>query len=344
MTRPVRVLHAIRSDGFAGVEQFVARLARAQAERGDHVTVIGGDSELMRARLEPAGIAHRTAVSTLDVARRIAGSAHDVDVVNTHMTAADVGATLALFGRRRRPRLVATRHFAKPRGRVGPMRIDSLVGRRIDTEISISAAVAAAIGVPSTVVQPGVEDRPFIRAQDRGRIILMGQRLQPEKHTHVGLRAFAASGLARRGWRLELAGDGPERPMLDALATSLGIGHAVEFLGFRPDLPDLMERAGLLLASCPFEHFGLTVLEAMAGGLPVVAAGAAGHAEMLDGLDPRAQFRPDDAQDAARKLGSLAEDLEGREALGRAERERQSREFSVGLQAARTDAVYRSVL
>ena len=49
----------------------------------------------------------------------------------------------------------------------------------------------------------------------------------------------------------------------------------------------------MLIAPCPVEGLGLTLLEAMAGGLPVVAAEAAGHLDVLAGLDSRAMFPPE---------------------------------------------------
>ncbi|WP_353808025.1 glycosyltransferase family 4 protein [Agromyces sp. SYSU T00194] len=345
MTPPLRIVHAIRSDGFSGVEQFVLRLAGTQAADGHDVLVIGGATDRMRPVLDAAGVPHLPAVRTIDVTRAVRRHARRADVVNTHMTAADVGtvAAFALTPRSRRPAIVATRHFAKARGRVGPVPIAALVGRRIDAQLSISDAVAEAVDGASVVVHPGLDPRPDVDPGTRGRIVLMAQRLQPEKHTAVGIRAFAASGVADAGWRMRVAGTGPERPALQELATELGVADAVDFLGFRTDLPDLMDGAGVLVASCPFEHFGLTVLEAMASGLPVVGAGAAGHLDMLDGLDARALFPPDDVDAAASALHSLADDADGRAALGATERERQRRDFSLRAQAAATEAVYRSV-
>jgi len=343
MTRPLRILHAIRSDGFAGVEQFVLRLACAQAQRGDEVAVIGGAVGPMRLGLDPVEVPHVPAARTDEVTAAVRRLAGGVDVVNTHMTAADVGTVLALAGRRTKPAVVATRHFAKPRGRIGPVPIASLVRHGVDAQIAISEAVAAAIDGTSTVVHPGIEPRPPHDEAARERIVLMGQRLEPEKHTDIGIRVFAASGLADDGWRLDVAGDGSERAVLEALTRSLGLGGAVRFLGFRADLPDLMGRSGLLIAPCPIEGFGLSLLEAMASGLPVVAAGAAGHLDTLSGLDPRALFPPDDVAAGAASLRSLAHDEAGRRALADAALERQRRQFSLEAQADATDAVYRSV-
>lgn len=344
MNARLRILHAIRSDGFAGVEQFVRRLAIAQADDGHHVHVIGGDPARMRDVLNASGVGYTPATRTPEVARAVRRLRRHIDVVNTHMTAADLGAAFAFSGMGSRAAVVATRHFAQPRGRVGRVPIDAIVRRTIDAEIAISESVAAAIGVPSTVVHPGVETRPATDPALRTQTVLMAQRLQPEKATDVGIRAFAASGLAARGWMLDIAGEGGERDGLQALAASVGIGDTTRFLGFREDLPALMTRAGLLLAPCPFEHFGLTVVEAMASGLPVVAADAAGHREMLGGLDSRALFEPHSEDAAAAHMASLAADVRGRAALGESERARQSHGFSLRAQVEATEDVYRRTI
>ncbi|GAA1059045.1 glycosyltransferase family 4 protein [Agromyces bracchium] len=344
MSASLRILHAIRSDGYSGVERFVLRLARQQRTDGHEVTVIGGAVEPMRESLDPIGVPHAAATRTQDVARAVRRLASGFDVVNTHMTAAELGVAAGLAGRARRPSVVATRHFAKPHGRVGPVPVSLLVRPFVDAQISISRAVAAAIDGDSTVVHSGVETRPIRDGSLRGRTVLMAQRLQPEKHGHVGIRAFAAAGLARAGWDLEIAGQGPEQAALEALADELGIGHAVRFLGYRADLPDVMDRAGLLIAPCPIEGLGLTVIEAMAGGLPVVAAGAAGHLDVFEGLEERCLFAADDDADAGRMLRHLADDAESRAALGVDVRSAQQQRFSLAAQAAGTERVYRSVL
>ncbi len=219
-----------------------------------------------------------------------------------------------------------------------------LIERRIDAEIAISMAVAASIAVPSTVVYPGVEPSPVISEPGRRNVVLMAQRLQPEKHSHIGLRAFARSALAGSGWTLEVAGEGIERDSLERLARQLGIAPYVRFLGFCADVPRLMDRAGMLLATSPFEHFGLTVLEAMAAALPVVATASGGHAEMLRDVDGSALFPPDDVDSAARLMRTLAEDASARHALGSAQRDRQRASFTLRAQAEGTEVVYRSAI
>ncbi|WP_404430590.1 glycosyltransferase family 4 protein [Microbacterium lacus] len=340
----LRILHVVRSDRFAGVEQFVRRLAIAQAAAGHTVWVAGGSEADMRGTLQQSGVRYRPAARAGEVAHAVRKLGSGADVINAHMTAADVEAVIAATGLRRRPALVATRHFTRQRGSRAPGSLFRAVERRLDAELSISDAVAAAINVPSTVVYSGVETPPRPPAADRVPIVLMAQRLQPEKRTDVGIRAFAESGLAAHGWMLQIAGDGPERPQLEGLAAQLGVGSATQFLGFRNDVSELMARAGMLLAPCPVEGLGLSVLEAMALALPVVAADAGGHSSLLADLDERALFWPDDAGHAAAQLHALGHDADGRDTLGIAERERQSERFSIETWRAGTDAVYRRAI
>ena len=339
---PLRIIHVVRTRNFAGVEQFVRRLALAQARAGHRVAVIGGDPERMAPALQAARIGFAASGGGLRDALLLRGAARRADVVATHMTAADAVAATALLGLD--AALVATRHFTRRRGSRAPRPVYPAIERRIDAEIAISAAVARSIRVASTVVHSGVEDAAAPEPATRSRTVLMAQRLQPEKRTRVGLAAFAASGLADAGWRLQIAGSGPELPLLESDAASFGIAHAVDLLGFRDDIAQLYRQAGLFIAPCPVEGLGLSLLEAMATGLPALAADAGGHPEILAGLDPRALFPADDVAAAARSLRALADDDAGRAALGAAGRERQRTEFSVASQLAKTEAVYRQAM
>jgi glycosyltransferase involved in cell wall biosynthesis len=339
---PLHIVHVVRTHSFAGVEQFVRRLAIAQSGAGHRVAVIGGDPEQMGPALRAANVGFAPSGGAFHDALLIRRAARRADVIATHLTSADAAAATALLGLE--TALVATRHISRRRGSRGPHRVYPAIERRIDAEISISDAVARSIGIHSTVVHSGVEAAVAPVETTRSRTVIMAQRLQPEKRTRVGLAAFAASGLSRDGWRLQIAGAGPERPMLEADAASFGIADSVELLGFRDDVAQLFGQAAIFLAPCPVEGLGLSLLEAMAVGLPPVAADAGGHTEILAGLDPRALFASNNVAAAARSLRALAEDDAGRLALGAACQERQRAEFSIASQLAGTEAVYRSAI
>jgi glycosyltransferase involved in cell wall biosynthesis len=342
----VKIVHAVRSDGFAGVERHVARLARAQTRAGHDVTVVGGDLVAMHDAVDDARVRLLPARTTVDVARALQAEGRRADVLHVHMTAAEVAATVAGTLRPGSAPVVATRHFASRRGngRLGPV-VAAVARRRVAAQLAISRYVADAVDGPTVVVPPGVEDVPDgPEASGREHVVLMVQRLEPEKRTDLGVRAFAASGLAERGWRLEIAGSGTERAALEALVARLGLTRHVVFLGARRDVGALMTRAGLLVAPCPIEGLGLSVLEAMASGLPVVAAGAGGHVETLGGLDPAALYPPLDPGAAGLRLAELAASPRRRDVLASAARDRQRARFTPAAQVAATDAVYRHVV
>ena len=337
------VVHAVATDRFAGVEHHVARLAAEQARAGHRVTVIGGEPGAMRRRMGP-DIEHVPACGLASCVRSLALVGGSADLVNVHMTAAEVAAGLAWS--LRGTAVVATVHFAHPRavgsGWARPL-VAAVAQRRLAAQIAVSAFVAGAVGgrTPTQVVHTGVPSRD-LSAGPRDRTVLVAQRLEPEKHTDDALRIFAQSQVARWGWRLTVAGDGSARGALLALAAELGVADAVDLLGQRDDVVALMDRAGILLAPTPREGLGLTVLEAMSCGLPVLAAGSGGHLETV-GSVPGAQLYADLADGAAR-LRAMAEDERGRAAYGahlhRAQRER----FTIDRQVAQTEAVYRQVL
>lgn len=343
----MRIVHAIRSDGFAGVERHVSRLAAGQRAVGHDVTVIGGDHAAMAAATGRDDVELVPVADTVwSVATALRRHAPGADVVHVHMTAAELGAGLARALGRRLPPLVTTRHFAAPRGS-GPLgRPIAAVARfPVRAQIAVSHYVAEHVDGESTVIYAGVEvQRATAPAAERRREILLVQRLDPEKGAAVGLHAFAASQLADRGWRLTVAGDGAQRALLEALADELGIARATTFLGRVTDVDALMARAAVLLAPSPREHFGLSVVEALAAGLPVVADGSGGHLESLAGVDPHALYPTGDAAAAAERLVALADDEGARDAYGAAAQERQRTAFRIDTQVTETDAVYRTVL
>jgi glycosyltransferase involved in cell wall biosynthesis len=341
----VKVLHVIHSDAFAGVERHVAQLAAAQARRGDQVVVIGGDQERMAVE-SSAQVVLRPAATAWETLRAVRTAARGrPDVVHAHMTVGEAASIVALLGTR--IPVVATRHFAQVRGRNGVVRaLTGLLARRLAAQIAISDYVAHRVEGECTVVHPGVPVQPdALPARERSRTVLVVQRLEQEKATDDALRIFARSGLAALGWRLEVAGSGSQLGVLQLLASDLGLADHVTFLGHRTDVPELMRRSGILIAPCPVEGLGLTVVEAMAAGLPIVAAAAGGHLETLTGIPGTVLYDPATGLDeAAAGLAALAADEPARDESASAFQRAQRESFTLERQAEATEAVYRSVL
>jgi len=81
--------------------------------------------------------------------------------------------------------------------------------------------------------------------------------------------------------RLLLVGDGPERPMAEALCRELDLCDDIRFVGKQQDMEEIFAIADLFLLPSEYESFGLSALEAMAGGAPVVATNVGGLPEII---------------------------------------------------------------
>ncbi len=174
--------------------------------------------------------------------------------------------------------------------------------------------------------------------------MLVCQRLEPEKQTALAVEAFALSGLVDGGWHLVIAGTGSHVALLRERTAELGIEGNVDLLGFSDDVSALMDQASILLATAPAEPFGLSVVEAMACGLPVVASAAGGHLESVGPVDGAALFPPGSAQDAAKLLRRLAIDAPWRQVYGERLQAAQRDRFTPHRQATETRSVYEELL
>lgn len=336
------VVHAVSSPAFAGVERHIAALAAVQAASGMRVGVVGGDPDRMLAALHGAPVSFHEGANVPGVVRAL-GRFRGAQILHVHMTAAETAGLLTL-GLAQVP-MIATRHFAARRGKSLPGRLVSVaIRRRLAAQIAISDYVAGRIDGSSTVIHPGVPEAHLVPAERRRPAALIAQRLEPEKGTDLALQAFAASGLASKGWVLQVAGDGSQRFKLEALASELGIASQTVFLGMRDDVDRLLAEAAVLLAPCEIEGLGLTVLEAMACGLPVVAAAAGGHLETVGAVRGAALYPPGNVREAGAQLAELAKDADRRADYGASLHELQRSRFTMGSQVAATEAIYRSVL
>jgi len=131
---------------------------------------------------------------------------------------------------------------------------------------------------------------------------------------------------------LDIFGDGPERSSLERLAGKLGLSEAVLFHGFVPqtDLPSRLAPCNALVLPSLRECGGAVVLEAMALGLPVIAARWGGPADYLDetcGILVEPQSPEQLTRDLMEAMVRLARDDDAQLRLGRAGRRKVEREY-----------------
>ena len=151
--------------------------------------------------------------------------------------------------------------------------------------------------------------------------------LREEKNVARLIRAFAI--MVRDGdatARLVIVGDGAQRAFLTALASELGVADRVTFAGHRDDTPALYASFDIFALTSDTEQMPLSVIEAMASGLAVVATDVGDVRSMLAPENAACVGTRDD-QVIARSLTGLLADPAGRSRIGAANRAKAERDF-----------------
>jgi glycosyltransferase involved in cell wall biosynthesis len=181
------------------------------------------------------------------------------------------------------------------------------------------------------VARPGVDQVAAPARPVRGRLICVGVL---GRHKGQDLLVEALADLADRDWHCVLAGSPDRDPdfveQLQTRITRLGYGHRVRLSGVLTGaaLSHAYTTADLLVAPSRSETYGMTVTEALAHGLPVIAAAAGGLPEALgstaDGTRPGQLIPPGDPAALATALGDWLGDERHRHRLRAAARQRRS--------------------
>jgi glycosyltransferase involved in cell wall biosynthesis len=302
----VRILQVILSKGFRGAERHVAELAIAQAGRHDVLLLIRGDAG-------EGGVSIRDALPgglpvaelrrpfwwlrTLRIARRFRP-----DILHAHGgRASRLIARLPVAA----PRLATMHLDYRPRWYRG---LDALVAptdwQRDQARSQGFAGVVQRINLWHEPTPPPAPDRIAALRAAWGAgpdTVVIGSvgALIPSKGMDLLVAAFRAAELPDA--RLVIAGQGPERERLDALADG---DPRVHLLGFRRDVAELYHAFDLFVAPARFEPFGLALLEALDAGCPVLATATAGAREIL-GPDGLVAPEPDALCGALRQRGRV---------------------------------------
>lgn len=174
-------------------------------------------------------------------------------------------------------------------------------------------------GLDTDRFHPGPPDeslRARLRLESRPSVLYTG-RLDPEKQMDSWLRAAA---LVARNFDAQfiVGGEGTDRPRLERLARDLGIGERVHFIGYLPEaeLPALYRLADVYLMLAPVELQSISTLEALASGIPVVAAEAGALPELVRTGHNGYLVPPADPDAAGAAVLSLLADTSRREMMG----------------------------
>jgi glycosyltransferase involved in cell wall biosynthesis len=164
--------------------------------------------------------------------------------------------------------------------------------------------------------------------------------MRPEKAVDSLVRAAALLLPDVPRLRVVVAGDGPERPAVQALARELDVADRVLLLGDRMDVPDILAALDVAVLCSDYEGIPLALLEYMDAARPIVATRVGGIPELIeDGVDGLL-VPPRNPPALAEAILALLRDRERGAALGARARERCRREFSVDVTVERLQDLY----
>lgn len=150
-------------------------------------------------------------------------------------------------------------------------------------------------------------------SEDDFMIISVGE-LNKNKNHQVIIRAIAK--LRNEKIKYVLCGQGPLETELRELAKELDVENQVKFLGFRKDVPDLMKVADLFAFPSYREGLSLSLMEAMASGLPVVCSEIRGNTDLIEDGKGGYLVEPSDVEGFAKYIKELIEDSRLRSEFG----------------------------
>jgi glycosyltransferase involved in cell wall biosynthesis len=166
--------------------------------------------------------------------------------------------------------------------------------------------------------------RGTLGVPDGAPLVLALGRLHPNKAFDVLVRALPRLP----GVHAAIAGEGPERASLEALARAEGVGDRLHLLGWRSDTAELLAAADLLVCPSRQEPLGNVVLEAWSAGRPVVAAAAAGPSELITPDRDGVMVRPEDKTGLGEAIRAVLDDPARATMLARNGRARYEADFA----------------
>jgi len=285
------------------------------------------------------------------------------DLVHTHLIHADVlgGVAARLAGV---PVVVSTKHGYENYDRTSrAYRLAGLTARWTRKVITISDALSRKVaeveripteklttihyGIDSAV--PGPEPsreavRRSLGVPPEAFAVLSTGRLVPVKGYPYLIEAVGKLRARGSAVVLLIAGDGPDRAVLQAQAERLGVADSVRFLGWRADVSSLLAGADAFALATLGEGFGLAILEAMAQRLPVVATRVVAVPEIVQDGETGLLVPPRDPAALAEALLALERDADLRRRFAAAGHRRALDHFSVARMVRDTERVYADVL
>jgi len=305
-TSPIRVAFVVHKMQVAGAEVLVRetihRLGRCIEPTIFCLDAIGSIGEELLAEGVPVICLNRIAQGRdLGVSRRMAREIRDrkIQVVHAHQYTPFFYAALAKPLTGFSFRLILTEHGRHYPDTVSPIRraVNRLILDRLADAVNACCQFSGRAlsrvdgfrGNRIEVIDNGIDwnsvatnpDRAALGLDPTRKYVACVARFHPVKDHKMLLRAFSSVASEVPDADLLLAGEGPDQGYLEELAQSLGIAERVKFLGVRHDVPQVLAACDVFALTSISEAASLTLMEAMAAGLPSVVTDVGGNPEVV---------------------------------------------------------------
>lgn len=181
-------------------------------------------------------------------------------------------------------------------------------------------------------------------AVTEGALITCVARLVWFKGLHVLIDALPAIRKKHPDTRVLIVGDGELRADLIAQAERVGVADMVVFAGERGDIPDLLKISDIFVLPSVSEGLPISLMEAMASELPLVASRVGGIPELIEDGVNGYLCDSQDADSFAKGVLRLLDDPKHRRAAGRAGRKRLEQHFSQRAMVQKTETLYTALM
>jgi glycosyltransferase involved in cell wall biosynthesis len=344
MAEPIRVAFILHVMQVAGAEVLVAETIRRLGRRIEPVVLCLDAVGQLGLRMQTEGVPviayGRRSGWDLGLPKRMARDlrSYRIEVVHAHQYTPFFYSALAARLVRPRPYVIFTEHgrhypdIVSGKRRWFNRAVLSKMADRVTAVCDFSArALREKDGfdrTPIEVIENGIDVGEYANAPDRAalrtalgldvnrRYVACVARFHAVKDHRTLVTAFAKVAEGRPDVDLLLVGDGVLKADIQGLAVSLGLSNRVHFLGVRGDVADILQAVDLFAMTSVSEAASITLLEAMAAGLPVVVTAVGGNPEIVrDGKDGLLVPRSD-AGAAAAAMGRILDDAGLARSLG----------------------------
>jgi len=354
-----RILHIVLGLQVGGLEKFVLDLIEKyppdfksfivcleeKGELGRHYDHL----EIVELKKEP-GIRLKIIQQLVALTKKL-----NIDIIHTHNPGPHFYGSIAGF-LTRRP-VIHTKHgrnYPADNKKVWLNRISTLMSKKIVAVSQNAADVCLDVEkIPSSkvmVILNGIDTNQFCPAEigpeEARSMVRIGivARLSAEKDHQTLLNACKLLLAQTTAFHLEIIGDGVLKTQLEEMVKCLGLDSYVSFSGMRHDVPELLRQLDVFVLSSISEGISLTLLEAMATALPVVATDVGGNPEVVVDGETGYIVPPQNPEEMARKLLMLINDEYQRRQMGEKGRARVLARFSIIETTRKYEELYCSVL